>query len=324
MLREQNEYTRLGLTDMTARLALTSGDYSALAISPLVEMGAYEALWLNKGASFKSIAELFAANPGSVPSDFVPLSRAMECASEVRAEMRTSGVASYGVRVYGAGEYPARLRDAKHPIQVLYYSGAWDLVESRSVAVVGTRKPSPEGEKRTRQLVEFLVQDGFTIVSGLAAGIDTVAHTTSIARGGRTIAVIGTPLCRVYPKDNANLQEQIAREHLVVSQVPVLRYLESGNPKANSHFFPARNVTMSALTLATVIVEAGETSGTLYQARAAIDQGRKLFILDNCFRAGLKWPARYEALGAVRVKTYEDIRKSLGENCTSDLPASTI
>ena len=95
--------------------------------------------------------------------------------------------------------------------------------------------------------------------------------------------MIGTPLSHAYPQDNAELQRKIATDFLLISQVPVKRYETSGFP-LNRLFFPERNITMSALTEATIIVEAGETSGTLIQARAALHQGRKLFILDSCFR----------------------------------------
>ena len=147
-------------------------------------------------------------------------------------------------------------------------------------------------------------------MSGLASGIDTVAHETAIEEGGRTIAVIGTPLSHVYPKDNAELQREIAREFLLISQVPVKRY-ERQDYRRNRLFFPERNITMSALTEATIIVEAGETSGTLIQARAALNQGRKLYILDNCFRKGLSWPQKFADKGAIRVVDYDDIRKQL-------------
>jgi DNA processing protein len=213
--------------------------------------------------------------------------------------------------VHGAGEYPEKLRDAAHPVELIYYQGWWDLVNSRSVAVVGTRKPTREGLKRTQQLVRKLVKDDFTIVSGLATGIDTAAHETAIAEGGRTIAVIGTPLSHTYPRENAELQRKIASEYLIISQVPVRRY-EKQDYRLNRLFFPERNVTMSALTEATIIVEAGETSGTLFQARAALQQRRKLFILDSCFRKKtLTWPRKFEERGGIRVEDYEDIRKHL-------------
>ena len=148
------------------------------------------------------------------------------------------------------------------------------------------------------------------MVSGLAAGVDTMAHETAIARGGRTIAVIGTPLSESYPKANAELQHRIAKGFLVVSQVPVKRY-EQQDYRRNRWFFPERNVTMSALTEATIIVEAGETSGTLIQARAALNQGRRLLILDSCFRRGLDWPTKLTKKGAIRVKDYVDIQREL-------------
>ncbi len=298
---------------MNAQLPLTPGDYDTRAISPLVELGAYEALWLDEKATFKTIAEKFKANPGSVPSDFVPLPVAMEAATAVLKEMHEGGITDFGVRVHGAGEYPPKLRDARHPIELLYFRGWWDLVETRCVAVVGTRKPTPEGMARTARMTRMLVEDGYTIVSGLAQGVDTIAHKTAMELGGRTIAVVGTPLSRCYPKSNTALQARIADEFLIISQVPVLKYLRAKNPKVNSYFFPERNITMSALTMATVIVEAGETSGTLYQARAAIDQGRRLFILDSCFQGDLGWPLKFEAQGAIRVRDFEDVRRNLND-----------
>jgi DNA processing protein len=294
-----------------ARLSLTAPDSVAQAISPLLELGAYEALWDEKGATFKSLSERFEKAPGAVPSDFVPASRARAYAEYVVRRFKETGVTGFGVRVHGAGEYPEKLRDAAHPVEVLYYRGYWDLVYSRSVAIVGTRNPSPEGLARTRKLVRSLVEDNFTIVSGLAAGVDTEAHKTALAEGGRTIAVIGTPLSFAYPRTNAALQEQIGRDFLVISQVPVQRW-EKQDHRVNRFFFPERNITMSALTEATVIVEAGETSGTLVQARAALAQKRKLFILDSNFtKPGLTWPQRFEDRGAVRVRNYSDVKRHL-------------
>lgn len=296
---------------MCAQLALDSADFEARAISPLKELGAYEALWEQPDATFKSLSEKFAESPGAVPSDFVPDRKATEYAAFVQRRFVEADVRRFGVRVHGAGEYPQKLRDAMYPVELLYYQGWWDLVESRSVAVVGTRKPTREGLARTRKLVRALVENHFTIVSGLAAGVDTAVHETAIEAGGRTIAVIGTPLSHSYPRENGALQRRIAEEFLVISQVPVRRY-ESQDYRLNRLFFPERNITMSALTEATIIVEAGETSGTLIQARAALQQGRKLFILDNCFRnKRLTWPQKFAEKGAIRVVDYDDIRQHL-------------
>lgn len=281
-------------------------------ISPWLEMGAYEAMWSEAGAWFKSIADKFRAHPGSVPSDFVPDKRvAYSFSDRARTLLRNGGVLRFGVRIHGAGDYPIRLRAAEHPVEVIYYQGYWDLIGTRSIAVVGTRKPSDAGIAEGARLVRYLVQEGFTIVSGLAQGIDTLAHETSIKLNAPTIAVIGTPLSGSYPKANASLQYKIATEHLLISQVPICRYAAQ-NFRLNSRFFPERNITMSALTEATVIVEAGDTSGTLIQARAALKQGRKLFILDNCFEIpGLKWPQNYLEKGAIRVKSFDEIRTAL-------------
>ena len=296
---------------MAPELALDSTDFESLAISPLRELGAYEAMWDNPGVTFKTISEKFAARPGALPSDFVTTKQAGECAEFVRERFRAAHIDRFGVRVNGAGDYPEKLRDAAHPVELIYYQGWWDLVESRCVAVVGARKASDQGVARTRRLVRELVKDGFTIVSGLAAGVDTAAHETAIEAGGRTIAVIGTPLSHTYPRSNAELQRRVARDFLLISQVPVKRY-ENQDYRQNRLFFPERNITMSALTEATVIVEASETSGTLIQARAALQQGRKLFILDSCFRnKRLTWPHRFEEKGAIRVADYDDIRQHL-------------
>jgi DNA processing protein len=292
-------------------LDLGSPTSRKLGISPQREMGAYEALWDEGGATFKTISDKLRKRPDTVPSDLVEPGRAETYRDAVLRAMERANVRQFGVRVLGAGEYPDKLRDADHLIAVLYYRGWWDLINSRSVAVVGTRTPSEDGLKRTRSLVRSLVKDNITVVSGLAKGIDRAAHETAIAEGGRTIAVLGTPISHAYPAENRDLQDKIAREFLLLSQVPIKRWQSQG-PKQNRMFFPERNITMSALTEATIIVEAGETSGTLVQARHALKQRRKLFILDSCFEnSNITWPHRFADEGAIRVRNYDDISRHL-------------
>lgn len=287
--------------------------FSAPPIEPIREMGAYEWLWQSDKASFKSLAETFRQHPGKTPAELVE----DECIDQVTPQlMKMLGVSrmrDVNVCIHNTADYPSKLRDAEFPLEFFYYQGWWDLAYSpQSVAVVGTRSPSDEGVRRAKKLVKMLVDRDFTIFSGLARGIDTIAHTTAMAEGGRTVAVIGTPITEVYPAENAALQQRIADDFLVISQVPILRYAQQ-TYRGNRLFFPERNATMSAFTDATIIVEAGETSGTLTQARAALRQGRKLFILDSCFRnPNLKWPAKFEALGAVRVREFDDILEHLG------------
>lgn len=297
--------------NMMASLGPGSEGPAVAPISPRRELGAYEALWLEQGVTFKTIAERFAKDPAALPSDFVSAAAAEQAAAETLRLMKERGVHLFGVRIHHAGDYPRKLRDARHPVEMLYYQGAWELTETRGIAVVGSRKASEDGLRRARRLARELVQRKFTVVSGLAEGVDIAAHCSAIESGGRTIAVIGTPLGIYYPRQHREMQDRIAAEHLLISQVPVLRYARQAVPQ-NKLFFPERNVTMSALTEGTVIVEAGETSGTLTQARAALHQGRKLFILESCFHRGdITWPARFEAQGAIRVRSTDDIWAAL-------------
>lgn len=284
------------------------------AVSVLQELGAYERLWLEPKASFRQLADLFRQHPNALPSAFVPEVEAAKTAQQVLDAFAEAGVDQFGVRVHEAGEYPPQLRDAVEPVELLYYRGWWDLAaDKRSVAIVGAREATEEGLRRARRIAKLLVEHRYLVVSGLAAGIDTAALTAAIDAGGNTIAVAGTPICDVYPKENKALQEHIAQEHLLVSQVPVLRYRQQ-DWRMNRLFFPERNKTMSALTAATVIVEASDTSGTLTQARAAIAQGRKLFILNSCFeRTDLKWPHTMEKKGAIRVRDFDVILRELEE-----------
>lgn len=169
------------------------------------------------------------------------------------------------------------------------------------VAVIGTRTPSREGIARTRRLVRELVERGVVIVSGLAAGVDTIAHETAIHYGGRTIAVVGLPLDQVYPKENAELQMLIGAKHLLVSQF---------EPGVRTHrsFFVQRNRTMAILSWGTVVIEAGDSSGTLSQASETIRCGKPLFVLRSALeRKDLEWPERFVSRGATVLDSSQQV-----------------
>jgi DNA processing protein len=168
-------------------------------------------------------------------------------------------------------DYPENLRAVHDRPPLIFVAGRLEPGDSRSVALVGARKASGQGAGRTRAIAEHLVDRGFTVGSGLAAGIDTAAHTAALARGGRTVAVIGTGLTRCYPPENAALQRRIAAECAVISQ-----FWPDAPPTRRS--FPMRNAVMSGLTLATVVVEASHTSGSRMQARLALAHGRPVFL----------------------------------------------
>jgi DNA processing protein len=281
------------------------------SIRPSLEMGAFEALWNQGVSSFKQLREKLKSSPAKLLSDLIDSSTSKQFYDLAVKRLHAAGIYHFGVRLDGTLDYPEKLHDADYPLALLYYQGNWDLVFSRGVAVVGTRHPSPEGIKRTKRLVSALVDADFTIYSGLATGIDTAAHKAAIEHGGSTVAVTGTPLWFSYPKENTALQEEIAKNHLLISQVPVTSYKQN-DLKFTRMFFPERNKTMSALSEATIIVEAGETSGTLIQAKAALKQGRKVFILNNNFEnSQLTWPHTLQKIGAIRVNDIDDILQGL-------------
>lgn len=280
-------------------------------VKPSMEIGAFEALWAKHISSFKQLRDKLVRSHHDLLSALIDKNIAHTFFDNTMSRLHEAGISDFNVKIDGTIDYPNKLHDADHPSALLYYQGCWDLVFSRGVAVVGTRHPSADGIRRTQRLVQKLVDAKFTIYSGLAAGIDTAAHEAAIACGGSTIAVIGTPLSHCYPKENKKLQEKIAKNHLLISQVPILSYDDKAI-KFTRLFFPERNKTMAALSEATIIIEAGETSGTLIQAKAAIKQGRKVFILNNNFEnTKLIWPHKLEKLGAIRVRDFQDILKEL-------------
>lgn len=281
-------------------------------ISPREEMLAYETLWGQPHQSVKTLAELF-KQERSLPSELFRRQNRLGALAQLREDVEKflHGKSGFSVAIHGDFQYPKKLREAKYPLELFYYRGEIGLLESRCISVVGARRSTREGEARARKLVKGLVEHGLTIVSGLALGIDTAALRSAIDCGGRVVGVIGTPIDRYYPPENRGLQDLIADKFLLISQVPFFRY-EHEPFNARRIHFPQRNETMSALSEATVIVEASDTSGTLSQARAALQQRRKLFILNSCFEnPAVKWPERFAQQGAIRVHDLADILRNL-------------
>lgn len=168
-------------------------------------------------------------------------------------------------------DYPDNLRAVHDRPPLVFISGRLAKTDARSVAVVGARQASTKGIAAASSIAEHLVVSGYTVVSGLAAGIDAAAHTAALGHGGRTVAVIGTGLRRAYPPQNAALQRRLANECAVISQ-----FWPDAPPSKRS--FPLRNAVMSGIALATVVVEASISSGSRIQARLALNHGRPLFL----------------------------------------------
>ena len=183
--------------------------------------------------------------------------------------------------------------DRKYAPDEIFYAGDLNLLlNGARVSVVGSRKPSENGIKRTRALVKSLVKQGITVVSGMAEGVDTIAHNTALKSGGKTIAVLGSPLDNPYPKSNTLLFNELVKNHLVISQFQNGNQIKKGN-------FPIRNRTMALISDATIIVEASETSGTRHQGWEAIRLGRTLYLLENVANnKSLSWPAQMIEHGA--------------------------
>jgi DNA processing protein len=183
--------------------------------------------------------------------------------------------------------------ERKHAPERLFAAGDVELIRrSARVSVIGARKPTPEGLRRAYRLAVELAREGVVIVSGLAKGIDTAAHEGTLAAGGRTIAVLGTPLEVCYPRQNRELQRRIMTEHLALSP------FAPGSPVARKNF-PYRNRVMALISAATVIVEANDASGALAQGWEAIRLGRPLFILESIAEApDLTWPGKMLQYGA--------------------------
>lgn len=166
------------------------------------------------------------------------------------------------------------------------------LQETRRISVIGTRNPSKKGIEQTQKIVAFLVKNDVVIISGLARGIDTIAHKKAIEESGRTVAVIGTPLNECYPKENKTLQDDIMKEHLVISQFRMGSAIHPSN-------FPIRNRTMALISHASIIIEAGEKSGTMHQGWEALRLGRPLFIVEDIAKnTELTWPSKLIEYGA--------------------------
>lgn len=216
-------------------------------------------------------------------------------------EMIDPKLDGFSVVVNSTPNWPSKLEDAERPTPLLYYRGDLGLLESKSVSVVGAREASEAGRKRARRLSSELADRGITVVTGVARGIDAEATKSATESGGRTIGVIGTPIDEAYPPENKQLQDTIAHDHLLVSQVPFYRYKKEPF-KSHRYRFPERNELMAAISNATVIVEASDRSGTLTQARSCLHQRRPLFLMRSLFdNDSITWPRKYAEKEGVHI-----------------------
>ncbi len=197
-------------------------------------------------------------------------------------------------------DYPRNLREVYNRPPFLFVRGELSPEDDQAVAVVGTRRASPDGIKEARSLASQLAERGVTVLSGLALGIDTAAHSAALAAGGRTVAVMGTGIKRIYPAQNRELAEEIVCAGALVSQ-----FWPDAPPTKYS--FPMRNVVMSGMAIGTVVVEASNTSGARMQARLALEHGKLLFLVESLVLRE-SWARRYaEFPGTTVVESVDDV-----------------
>jgi DNA processing protein len=201
-------------------------------------------------------------------------------------------------------DYPQNLRRVYDHPPFLFVRGTLDDDDSRSVAIVGTRHASDAGRALARDIAAALAGRRVTVISGMAAGIDTEAHAAALDAGGRTIAVMGTGIDRVYPKENAALAERIAENGALLSQ------FWPGAPPRRSNF-PLRNVVTSGVAMGTIVIEASATSGAKMQARLALEHGKRLFLVESLVLQE-EWAQRYQSRrGAQVVHGVDDVVAAL-------------
>src|SRR5438067_2699655 len=227
-----------------------------------------------------------------------------------KAEAEVERVRSMGVDVLllDDGVYPALLREIFDPPITLYVKGAWsECLEQPTVAMVGSRRCSTYGQNAATMLARDLAQKGVTIISGLARGIDAAAHRGALEAGGRTVAVMGTGIDEVYPRDHKKLVDEIlANKGALVSEFP----LETPPAPQN---FPYRNRIISGLSLGVVLVEAAENSGSLITARLAMEQNREVFAVPGNITSRNSFGTNYliTGAGAKLVQQWQDVASEL-------------
>lgn len=239
--------------------------------------------------------------------------RAIDSLTAARAELdldhQLAQLQKAGIELltWQSPEYPRYLREIPNSPPVLYLRGRLQESDQWAIAVVGTRRVSPYGRQVTRDLVTRLAHQGVTIVSGLARGVDAIAHKAALDAGGRTIAVLGSGLDTIYPPENRSLADRIVQEE---RGVIISEYALGVQPDARN--FPPRNRIISGLSLGVVVVEAGDTSGALITANFAVEQNREVFAVPGSILSPVsKGPNRLIQQGAKLVTNVNDILEEL-------------
>lgn len=226
---------------------------------------------------------------------------------EVNEELEEVNKKNISVITLADGGYPELLKEISAPPPVLYCKGTLkgDLT---GIAVIGTRKPSEYGEMIAEKFSSDIVENGISVISGMARGIDTIAHIGALKKNGYTVAVLGCGIDRIYPSENRKLYDSICDKGAVISEFPI----GTSPHKMN---FPRRNRIVSGMSRATLVIEAGERSGTLITARFALEQNRDVFAVPGMITSSKsKGTNRLIKKGAILAESFKDIAEHLGES----------
>lgn len=261
-------------------------------------------------AGFGSLAEAWRTDHGALCAAGLDATTAQvvvreRAAMDPSAELERLARAGVEALVPGDGRYPTRLEEIASAPPVLYLRGTWGPEDGWSVAVVGTRRATAYGRQAAGEFARGLAANRVTVVSGLARGIDTVAHRAALDAGGRTAAVIANGLDTVYPPENARLADEIAEHGALLTDYPL-------GTKPRAEYFPRRNRIMSGVALGTLVVEGDYTSGALITARFAVEQGREVFVVPgSIFSPQSRGPHALMRDGATPVASADEVLEAL-------------
>lgn len=261
-------------------------------------------------AAFPSLEEAWRADAGALHAAGLD-ARTTQAVSRAQSELdpfaELERLATAGIEALAPSDprYPSRLKEIVDAPPLLYVRGAWTPDDEWSVAVVGTRKATAYGRQAAGELARGLAANRVTVVSGLARGVDTVAHRAALDAGGRTVAVLANGLDTIYPPENARLAAEIAEQGALITDYPL-------GTKPRADFFPRRNRIMSGVALGTLIVEGEYTSGAMITARFALEQDREVFAVPgSIFSPQSRGPLSLLKDGATPVATAEDVLEAL-------------
>ena len=272
-------------------------------------------------AYFDSLAEAWDASPARLQEAGLS-PKVAETVAKVRAgvdlERVWSQIEAQGITILTWEDelYPPRLKEIEQPPPIIYVRGEITLDDHFAVAIVGTRRITPYGRQITEELAAFLAGQGVTVVSGLARGVDAVAHSSALKAGGRTIGVLGSGVDKIYPPEHSQMAGKMMKQGAILSDYAVGTAPESAN-------FPPRNRIISGLSMATVVIEAGETSGALITAGFAAEQGREVFAVPgNILAPQSKGTNKLIQTGAHPLLSPQDLMQALNLTRTGEFKAA--